>query len=324
VRIVVIGATGHIGGYLVPQLVEQGHDVVAVSRGVSELYRDDPSWDGVAVVNADRSAESDAAFAERIARLGADVVIDMICFTEPAARALVDALQGRASLLVHVGTIWVHGTLTEVPATEDAPRRPWGSYGVQKAAIERFLLGEATKSGLPVAIVHPGHISGPGWPVIGPQGTVDVGVWRRLAGGEEVLLPGFGLETVHHVHAEDVATLISLCISRRGDSAGQAFHAVSRQALTLRGLAESAAGWFQRPANLRFLPYQDFLESVPAEFRQSAFEHIARSHSMSIEKARTMLGYEPRHSSLDAVHDAVEWLQRHGRLGEDVPVPVRR
>ena len=39
-RIVVIGATGHIGGYLVPMLVEQGHDVVAVSRGQSRLYRD--------------------------------------------------------------------------------------------------------------------------------------------------------------------------------------------------------------------------------------------------------------------------------------------
>ena len=32
-RIVVIGATGHIGTFLVPRLVERGHKVVALSRG---------------------------------------------------------------------------------------------------------------------------------------------------------------------------------------------------------------------------------------------------------------------------------------------------
>ncbi len=35
---------------------------------------------------------------------------------------------------------------------------------------------------------------------------------------------------------------------------------------------------------------------------------------MSIEKARTVLGYEPAYSSLDAVAEAVEWLRRDGQL----------
>ena len=38
-RVIVIGATGHVGTYLVPALVEAGHDVVAISRGVAEPYR---------------------------------------------------------------------------------------------------------------------------------------------------------------------------------------------------------------------------------------------------------------------------------------------
>ncbi|MFD2357599.1 NAD-dependent epimerase/dehydratase family protein [Nonomuraea ferruginea] len=37
-RVVVIGASGHIGTYLVPRLVEAGHDVVAVSRGTRRPY----------------------------------------------------------------------------------------------------------------------------------------------------------------------------------------------------------------------------------------------------------------------------------------------
>ena len=57
-RVVVIGATGHIGTYLVPRL---------------------------------------------------EVVIDLICFTAASARQLVEALRPSRPLLVHCGTIWVHG-----------------------------------------------------------------------------------------------------------------------------------------------------------------------------------------------------------------------
>ena len=32
-KVVVVGATGHIGSYLVPRLVAAGHEVVAISRG---------------------------------------------------------------------------------------------------------------------------------------------------------------------------------------------------------------------------------------------------------------------------------------------------
>ena len=42
-KIVVIGACGHIGSYLVPRLVREGHEVVAVSRGKSRPYVEDPA-----------------------------------------------------------------------------------------------------------------------------------------------------------------------------------------------------------------------------------------------------------------------------------------
>lgn len=323
-RIVVIGATGHVGGYLVPRLVREGHDVVAVTRGASRPYVDDEAWRRVERVVADREAEDAAGtFGPRIADLGADVVVDLICFTEDSARALADALRGRVRQLVHIGTIWVNGTLTEVPATEDEPRRPWGEYGTRKAAIERLLLAESRRpGGLPVAVVHPGHISGPGWQVINPQGTVDVAPWRALATGAEVVLPGFGLETVHHVHAADVAQLVALCVAQPDRANGEAFYAVSERALTLRGFAEAAAGWFGREARLRFAPFDEFAAGLGADEATSAYEHVARSHSFSIEKARRVLGYEPAFTSLAAVAEAVEWLRVDGRLGPDVP-PVR-
>ena len=122
-RVVVIGGTGHIGTYLVPRLVRGGHDVVAMSRGSREPYHPSPEWRTVTTVIADRDAEDTAgAFGARIAALGPDVVIDLICFTADSARQLVAALRPARPLLLHCGTIWVHGPALRVPVTESEPQ----------------------------------------------------------------------------------------------------------------------------------------------------------------------------------------------------------
>src|SRR5579883_1083332 len=162
-RVVVIGGTGHVGTYLVPRLVAAGHEVVAISRGQRQPYQSHAAWERVRQVTADREAEERAgAFGERVRELAPDAVIDMICFEEQSARQLVEALRGRVQHVLHCGTIWVHGPSVEVPTTEEQPRRPFGDYGIKKAAIEAYLLDEARRNGFPATIVHPGHIVGPG------------------------------------------------------------------------------------------------------------------------------------------------------------------
>ena len=52
-RVVVIGATGHIGTYLVPRLVRGGHEVIAMSRGLRGPYHDSPQWAQVSRVTVD-------------------------------------------------------------------------------------------------------------------------------------------------------------------------------------------------------------------------------------------------------------------------------
>ncbi|MGN6199341.1 NAD-dependent epimerase/dehydratase family protein [Humibacter sp.] len=315
-RIVVIGATGHVGGYLVPRLVRAGHEVVAVSRGAREPYRADDAWASVERVVVDREAlDAEGAFGERIASLEADVVIDMVCFTRASAEQLVAALRGRVRMLVTCGSIWSRGILTEVPGTEDAPLNGWGAYGTGKAELEAYLLSQ---DGVPAVVIDPGHISGPGWHVINPAGNLDPSVWERLAFGEPVTLPDEGLGMLHHVHADDVAQLFQLAVEHP-EAAGNAFFAVSPRALTLRGFAEAAAAWFGQQALLDYIPLSEYASAVGEEHACATVEHVSRSHAMSIEKGQRMLGYSPAYTSLEATREAVEWLNDHGTFGRRLP-----
>jgi nucleoside-diphosphate-sugar epimerase len=314
-RVVVIGAKGHVGTYLVPRLVESGHAVVAISRGHREPYLPHAAWKQVEPVVLDREAEENAAaFGGRIAELQPDVVIDMICFRPESAQALVGALRGRIQHFLHCGTIWVHGHGTELPVTEDAPRHPFGDYGCQKAAIEAMLLAESRRNGFPVTILHPGHIVGEGWPPLNPAGNFNPQVFADLARGNELCLPNLGLETVHHVHADDVAQGFMCAIRNRTAAVGESFHIVSPAALTLRGYAERMAAWFGSEPKLRFVPWEQWRKTVSEADAAATWDHIAHSPNASIAKAQRLIDYWPRYRSLEAVQESVSWLVRNQRL----------
>jgi nucleoside-diphosphate-sugar epimerase len=314
-KVVVLGGTGHVGTYLVPRLVEAGHEVLVVSRNKREPYRPHGAWGEVETIELDRGqAEAAGIFGEKVAGLEADVVIDMICFKLESARELVSALRGRVQHFLHCGTIWVHGPSVQVPTTEEQPRRPFGEYGILKAQIEDYLLKEARLSGFPATVLHPGHIVGPGWTPLNPAGHFNPEVFIRLATGQTLLLPNLGLETVHHVHADDVAQVFMQALAYRSNAVGESFHAVSPAALTLRGYAESMAAWFGEPARLEYLPWDHWRETLPPELAAQTWDHIAHSPNCSIAKAQRLLDYRPRYSSLQAVQESVGWMVDHGQI----------
>lgn len=308
-RVVVIGGTGHIGTFLIPRLVALGYDVISVSRQQREPYAVHGAWQSVRHISLDRTkTEKTGEFGTRIAALDPDIVVDLICFTPESSHQLVEALRGRVQQLLHCGTIWVHGHSTQVPTTEAAARRPFGDYGVNKAAIEADLLREARQHGFPATVLHPGHIVGPGWTPLNPAGNFDPGVFTKLSRGDELALPNFGLETIHHVHADDVAQGFEKVITNWRGAVGESFHLVSPAAVTLRGYAEAAAGWFGRDAQLTFLPFETWRKGVSEEDAQATWEHIARSPNCSIDKAERLLAYRPRYSSLEAVRESLSSL----------------
>ena len=131
---------------------------------------------------------------------------------------------------LHSGTIWVHGPSVAVPTTETQPRRPFGEYGIAEGGDRG--LSCSTRRGapaFPATIVHPGHIVGPGWAPLNPAGHFNPRSSPRWPAGEELALPNFGLETVHHVHADDVAQMFMQAIANWSASVGEASTPSRRQ-----------------------------------------------------------------------------------------------
>ena len=314
-KIVIIGGTGHVGTYLVPRLVNSGHEVTCISRQERQPYHENEAWKLVEQIPVDRiEEEKHGKFGEMIADLRADIVIDMICFTPESARQLVEALHGKIKHFLHCGTIWIHGHSLSVPTLETQERAPFGEYGINKAAIEQYLLDQFKIYDFPLTILHPGHIVGPGWVPVNPAGHFNLNVFRQLKNGKELQLPNFGMETLHHVHADDVAQSFQCAIENFDHAVGESFHVVSSQAITLRGYAEAMADWFGQKPKFSFLRWDEWKKTVSEEDANATWDHIAHSPNCSIEKAKRLINYIPSYSSIEAVKESLNWLIEQKRL----------
>ena len=244
-RIVVIGATGHVGTYLVPRLVRAGHEVVALSRGAREPYLPAPEWRRVERVAADREAEDAAGtFGERIAALAPDAVVDMLCFTPESARQLVDALRPTRPLLLHCGrsgcTARSRGCRS--PRTSRAP--PTASTGPARRRSRRCCTARRSPAACRAWCCIPGTSAVRGRRSRRRATSISTsgGAWPPASRSP---CPTSG---------SACCTTCTPTMSRRPSSGrspgrppiGSSFHVVSEQAMTLRGLAAGVAGWFGR------------------------------------------------------------------------------
>lgn len=313
-RIVVIGGSGHVGSYLAPALVERGHEVVNVSRGAATPYRPHYAWSQIESVRMDRGAEEKAGqFGEKIAGLRPDVVVDMIAYDLPSVQQVVEGLRGKVGHYLFCSTIWVYGRYVAVPSTEADPPNPIDPYGRSKAECEAWLMREARLTGFPATCFRPGHIVGEGWAPINPLGNNNPEVFSLIARGDELTLPNLGLETVHHVHADDVAQWIVCAMENRAAAMGEVFNTVSEQAVTLRGYAEAVYRWFGKEPRIAFKRFEEWVMGL-GNFAEMSRGHVIRSSCHSIEKSRQRIGYRPKYTSLEAVYESVRALIACGKV----------
>lgn len=318
-KIVVIGGTGHIGTYLCPMLTEDGHEVICVSRGLNKPYDERMSWDRVSMLQLDRLSMPREVFAEKMADLSAEIVIDLINFKLDDVQAMAKALSGKVEHYIYCSSCWAEGRAEILPVNPDNnDKHPLCEYGRQKHASEQYLLNEWRKHGFPVTIIMPGQISGPGWEIINPWGCRLMRCNEIIKSGGKLCLPNFGMETIHHVHAEDVARLFACAVKSRENALGEKFYAVSGQSITLYGYANLLYKFYGKTPDIEFLSWMEWQVYIKTECKGKypdgvveqqlveSYLHLTRSGYFSIDKESRLLGYKPLHTNVETIIESVK------------------
>ena len=102
-----------------------GFKVVAISRGKSKPYINDPAWKMVEQVVLDRNKDED--FAYKVAKMNADIVVDLINFNIEDTKKMVTALKEiKISHYLYCSSIWAHGRAEFLPADPNSFKRAFG------------------------------------------------------------------------------------------------------------------------------------------------------------------------------------------------------
>ena len=306
-KVIVIGAAGHIGTYLVPMLVNAGYDTIAITRKMTPPYEDAPAWHIVKRELLDRVNTLD--FIQKLKAMEPDIIVDLVNFNITDTPKIVDGFRHtNLSHYLYYSSCWAHGMAETIPFNPDDIRKePIDDYGKDKFASEMYLKDQFRQNGFPATVIMPGQISGPGWTIINPWGNTSMRVFQDIADGKEIALPNFGQEILHPVHGFDVAQVFFNAITHRNQAIGETFDAESATHITLYGFAKHMYAYFGQEAKIKFLPWPEWCKYEGNQKEcDHTYYHIARSGVFSIEKARRLLQYQPKYTCIETIDLAVK------------------
>ena len=211
-RLLIIGASGFLGGHVRRQASAAGLTVATAGRsarpGAPSHYRLDLSRDDPATIAAVITSVSPDAVVNCAGASAGDPEV-LAAANIGTTYALVTAmLQARTpARLVHLGSAAEYGrTEAGVPVTESAPLRPAGPYGLTKLAGTR-LMELARTAGLDAVVLRVFNAVGAGAPDNGLAGRAARLLRQALASGTDVRLGS--LDPVRDfIDARDVADAV--------------------------------------------------------------------------------------------------------------------
>lgn len=195
------------------------------------------------------------------------------------------------------------GTMTE--ETHPMPETP---YGVSKLAGEHYTLVYAAVYGLPATVVRYFNVYGPGeFP--GEYRNVIPNFMHRAIHGQDLPITGTGEETREFVFVEDaVRGTMQAAITAGGR--GQVFHLGSGCVLTIRELAEKIVALSGGRSQIEYYP-------------RRSWDGVSTRQTL-MERARTVLHYEPRVQFDEGILATWKWLTAQElELGCTVPHKFR-
>jgi dihydroflavonol-4-reductase len=326
VRVALTGGTGYTGGRLLEALMARGDEV-------SALVRPGASREPVDRLAA-RVVEGDLRNAASLSRLveGADAVLHVAAVYRTAGhpdayyrevnvagteRLLEAAAAAGVRRFVHTSTVGVLGHVAHPPADETSPMAPGDVYQATKAEAERLALAFHRERGLPVAVVRPGAIYGPGE-------TRLLKLFRAIARGRYALV-GDGRSFYHPVYIDDLVQGFLLALDRP-EAVGEAFLICGPSYVSQADLARLIA----RHTGGRVLPFR--IPARPLQWAGALVEAVCvplgvdpplhrrrvefwtKSRAFRIDKARRLLGYAPRVDLEEGVARTAAWYREAGWL----------
>jgi UDP-glucose 4-epimerase len=338
VRILITGAAGFINGYLVPELLEAGHDVIGVDD-FSKYGRLTKSYDGHPRY---RLVEGDAKDTALLHDLTADVdqvvasaamiggisyfhefAYDLMAENERILASTFDAAiaahrAGRLQRIIVMSSSMVYESATVFPTPEGAQLSsppPISTYGFQKLASEYFAKGAWEQYELPYTIVRPFNCVG-----IGERralrdtdimsGNVKLAlshvvpdlVLKVLKGQDPLHILGDGTQVRHYTYGGDLAHGIRLAMESEA-ALNEDVNLSTAASTTVMELATTI--WHK--VNGADRPFH-YVSDPP-------FEHDVQLRVPDVRKARELLGFEATTSLSEMLDEVIPWIREEVEAG---------
>jgi nucleoside-diphosphate-sugar epimerase len=278
-RVHVTGASGFLGGFVVPLLIQEGHEVTALARS------------------------SEAAL--RVGRLGAEPVSGDLDIPATVAAAFAAA---SADALVNLASLgFGHAPLVIASAEKAGIKR---AVFMSTTAIFTTLDSRSKAVRLQAEAAIRGSVLD--WTVLRPTMIYGTPADRNMARLLRVLrrapvvpVPGGGRRLQQPVHVEDLAGAV-VCAVERDQSIGRIYDVAGPEAITFRQIVEqavAAVGTHPRLVPVPLAPMIGGLRAYEAAARALArtprikaeqLERLAEDKRFDIAAARADLDFEPR------------------------------
>lgn len=324
--VLVTGATGFTGSVLIRKLCASGIRVRALARASSrrEALRDLPvEWiegnvyDPAAVEQAAAGVNFifHVAAAYREAGISDDIYRKVHVDSTKLLAAAALRNPGFNRFLL-VSTVGVHGHIENPPATESSPFNPGDIYQQTKAEAESWLRHFAVESQLPVTVVRPAAIYGPGDRRL-------LKIFRMATWPVFPLLGRARGQLYHLIHVDDLTDIfIQAALTPR--ARGEVYIGGDPAALALADIVAIIRSEYGRKSRLLRVPAWPFFllaalcETVcrplgiapPIYKRRVAF--FTKDRSFDTSKLRDHLNFEYSWTPEEGLRDTARWYQAQG------------
>ncbi len=325
--ILVTGATGFLGSALVTELVKQDQPVRVLVRDEQKARQQ--FGEAVSIV---RGEITDVAQVRQAVE-GANIIYHFVgrlyhpsvpaeLYREThveGTRIMLEACKGQSQLtrFVHCSTTGVHGETGKTPAAEDAPFAPTNPYEATKLEGELLALKAHKEQGLPVSVVRPGLVYGPGdLHLLGFFSSIKKGLFRVIDNGTAML---------HPIYIDDMNDAFLLA-AERPEAIGHSYNIAGARAVSIRELSTAIAHsmgkelpsgniplWLANLASDGFSLIPGF-QGEKAPLTRSRVKFLTNSRVYSIERAKRDLGFAPKVELEEGMRRTALWYQKHGYL----------